>query len=75
MDDLKSMLSYFGVGVTKTHVRDANLRKDGIGTKSFWFDIRQGCVGLFNKEIGSNIRRKKQLLDGVVRGGTKSAKS
>ncbi len=70
MGDLKNMLSYFGIGTTKMHVRDENLRKDGIKTKSMWFDISQKDVKLFNKEIGSNIRHKKHLLDGVARGGT-----
>ncbi len=75
MDDLKRMLSDFGVRTTRTHIRNENLRKDGIKTKAMWFDIVQKDVELFNKEIGSNIKRKKILLDGVVRGGAKSAKS
>lgn len=68
LEDMKSMLLKFNINTTEIWCGKGNLRKDGNTTKFLRFNIKSESIPLFKKEIGFNIKHKKNLLEWGLKG-------
>jgi hypothetical protein len=62
LEEMKLMLSQFGINSTKTWLIKGNQRKDGKTTKGLYFKIKQNSIKKFAKEVGFTDRFKNQRL-------------
>jgi hypothetical protein len=65
VEEIKNMLSGFGIGTSETWIIESNIRKDGTRTKGICFNILTKNIKTFKKEIGFSIKHKRELLNGV----------